>query len=382
MGDWGAWAFQWEGEGIVVKALPDGLEVCCLRLLFELSGEHPELPAAEAEALALTANPSWVTLVREPGVLVLGFPEGTSYPCSRLAYSHAVHKHLFSCAISELKECLARALETGLPELHGGETVAVRVRRAKGTKLVVRAPEMERDLGELLRSRYRIRLVAPDLSLRVLLSTSAHVGTTVWEQAKEPLRKRRAQHRSFFSPISLPPKLARAMVNLAAVAPGSTVLDPFCGTGGILLEAGEMGMRLIGGDLDPRMVEGCRRNLAQFGLGALRLQNADVGELGDLLRGERVDAVVTDPPYGRASSTRGEGLREVYSRLFKVSEELLAPGGRLVLSLPDPSLAQTRRGLRLLHQFRYPVHKSLTRHLLVFERCCRTNRPDTENAHD
>ncbi len=42
------------------------------------------------------------------------------------------------------------------------------------------------------------------------------------------------------------PKLARCMVNLTGVKENDLVLDPFCGTGGILIEAGIMGARVIG----------------------------------------------------------------------------------------------------------------------------------------
>lgn len=63
----------------------------------------------------------------------------------------------------------------------------------------------------------------------------------------------------------LPPKLAQVMLNLAKVQPESTVLDPFCGTGVILTEAALRGLRLQGSDLNPRMVDYTRANLAWLG---------------------------------------------------------------------------------------------------------------------
>ena len=71
----------------------------------------------------------------------------------------------------------------------------------------------------------------------------------------------------------LPPKLAQIMINLAlGVAnfsvessnfPGTpTLLDPFCGTGVILQEAALASFRVYGTDLEPRMIDFTKVNLA------------------------------------------------------------------------------------------------------------------------
>lgn len=75
----------------------------------------------------------------------------------------------------------------------------------------------------------------------------------------------------------LPPKLAQIIINLAGqeiqvgtnknhsllVEPVHPInlLDPFCGTGVILQEALLMGYRVIGTDIEPRMIESSRTNL-------------------------------------------------------------------------------------------------------------------------
>ncbi|MFZ6030298.1 MAG: TRM11 family SAM-dependent methyltransferase [Chloroflexota bacterium] len=90
---------------------------------------------------------------------------------------------------------------------------------------------------------------------------------------------------------SLPPRLARAMVNLAW--PAKSLLDPCCGTGSVLLEAATLGMQTYGVDRNPKMVGMSRKNLAHFGL------TAEVAR-GSAQKYERnVDAIVTDLPYGR-----------------------------------------------------------------------------------
>ncbi|QQS21538.1 hypothetical protein IPM09_03360 [Candidatus Saccharibacteria bacterium] len=62
----------------------------------------------------------------------------------------------------------------------------------------------------------------------------------------------------------LPPKLARMMVNMlgsSAHVPGSTVLDPFCGTGVLLQEAALLGFGVYGTDLSAKMVDYTQANL-------------------------------------------------------------------------------------------------------------------------
>jgi tRNA G10 N-methylase Trm11 len=62
----------------------------------------------------------------------------------------------------------------------------------------------------------------------------------------------------------LPPKLAQIIINLSVSSQDTeraAVLDPFCGTGVILQEAGLMGMSTYGTDIDERMVRYTRDNI-------------------------------------------------------------------------------------------------------------------------
>ena len=51
-------------------------------------------------------------------------------------------------------------------------------------------------------------------------------------------------------PSSLHPRLARAFVNLTGISKGE-LYDPFCGAGGILIEAALCGFIAVGSDIDP-----------------------------------------------------------------------------------------------------------------------------------
>ena len=64
----------------------------------------------------------------------------------------------------------------------------------------------------------------------------------------------------------LPPKLAMMMINLAGQSLGATILDPFCGSGTILMEAATIGYtNLMGSDISPKAIDDTRQNFAWQG---------------------------------------------------------------------------------------------------------------------
>ena len=111
---------------------------------------------------------------------------------------------------------------------------------------------------------------------------------------------------------SLPARLARAIVNLT-VSPGDRLLDPCCGTGTIILEAVQMGVKAVGYDVNVRMVVATQKNLKHYGL------SAEV-HLGDarLISG-RFDAVITDFPYGIGLDRNMTLDREILVRIRQLA---------------------------------------------------------------
>jgi len=178
----------------------------------------------------------------------------------------------------------------------------------------------------------------------------------------------------FRRPVSLPPKLARAAANLARVMPGDRVLDPFLGTGALLAESGLLGARLYGIDRDPDMVRGALRNFRHLGVTAEELVVGDARTL-DFPDGFReFSSIVTDPPYGRASSTGGEETASLVASVVGRWWQRLAPNGRLVVIVPagGPPLE-----VGPAPRFSVPVrvHRSLTREFRVYERVGSTRSP-------
>ena len=101
----------------------------------------------------------------------------------------------------------------------------------------------------------------------------------------------RHNNKPYFTSSSLPSRLARALVNLVFPTARS-VLDPFCGTGSLLLEAQMLGLIAYGIDWNRKMVGMTRCNLEHFGY------KAQVEQANALECNWTADAIVTDLPYG------------------------------------------------------------------------------------
>jgi tRNA (guanine10-N2)-dimethyltransferase len=122
------------------------------------------------------------------------------------------------------------------------------------------------------------------------------------------------QHDSkpFHTTSSLPSRLARALVNLVA-PPTQAILDPFCGTGSILLEASAIGLASYGLDKNIKMTGMSRLNLAHFSY------PVQVG-WGDALEcQQKVGAIVTDLPYGRILKIDRQSLLAILKHLANLA---------------------------------------------------------------
>jgi len=150
-------------------------------------------------------------------------------------------------------------------------------------------------------------------------------------------------NRPFFKPVSLDPRLARAMVNIACPE-GGKLLDPFCGTGGILLESMLSGVEAYGGDLDPEMVRGCSENLAwaktEFvteSQAVVRMASVEHAS-SEWADEAPFDGFAFDPPYGRNSWKTEDGW-ELFRTTLAACGAVAAPKANLVTLLPWPASA-------------------------------------------
>jgi len=242
-------------------------------------------------------------------------------------------------------------------------SVAVRAEDVRG-ETGVDTQRVERELGDVLVERgFSVDLEDPDHELRALFSAGTCVlGWLVTESVRE-YGSRKPTDRPFFQPGSMDPLLARALANIAGARPDATVLDPMCGTGGILIEAGLVGARVLGIDAQQKMVRGTQENLDHFLDGDWDVLCGDARSLPVLDGG--VDAVVFDTPYGRQSKIEGR-LDELVLEALREARRV-APRCVVVGDRPWAQAAH-ETGWRTEAAFDRPVHRSLTRYVLALGR--------------
>lgn len=148
----------------------------------------------------------------------------------------------------------------------------------------------------------------------------------------------------------LPPKLARMMINLSTIpAQDAVLLDPFCGSGTVLMEAALLGCeKMIGSDIAPSAVEDTKTNLAWlhkegFAFPDPELIVSTAANLHARVKPLTVDLIVTEPFLGnprRGSENKKEieaivmELIGLYKDSFASLYKLLKPGGTIVVASP------------------------------------------------
>ena len=224
----------------------------------------------------------------------------------------------------------------------------------------------EAQIGDIIGAKGRVNFRNPNFILRAIKVDIWYLAKLVYSQDIKEMEKRRSPLRPFFSPVSMHPRYAKFLVNSTMCIPGDTILDPFCGTGGILIEAGLMGLRAIGNDVSLSMVMGARLNCKFYGLSNVKITNLDVS---DLFLEENVDGIATDFPYGRNSAVFTADGIDLYRNAFIKFHEFLKEGKRCSVVVSDLKSLDSAQGLFSPVKI-IPVrqHKSLTRFYSVLVR--------------
>jgi 23S rRNA G2445 N2-methylase RlmL len=153
------------------------------------------------------------------------------------------------------------------------------------------------------------------------------------------LSDRTMRHRTYkieHQRASLRPTLAAALVRLAGMRPGQTILDPTCGAGTVLAEtlamvgASRQPSPVCGGDIDRTAVRLAAVNLRR--LGRVLLCRWDAARMP--LAEASVDRIVSNPPFGKQLG-RPEEIGPLYCRLVIEYDRVLKPSGRAVLLVSD-----------------------------------------------
>jgi len=335
-----------------------------MKYTFELSKEHSTIPKAEVIACLQAENIPYNIVETNEDIFIIDTSakvEELKQMTNRLSFAFHVNEFLFSCKPSP-ETIKQNAMDNPL-KTKG--SIAVRYKNRSNetdSKSVVKA------LAEIYTKDRQVALIKPDNEIRALLTDNdVYVGLNITEIDRTQFEERKVQHRPFFSPISLHPKLARALVNLSGIRKDGILLDPFCGTGGFLIEGGLIGAKVIGSDIEQKMIDGGKKTLDFYNIKECKLFCSDIGDINNHV--SKVDAVVTDLPYGKSTTTKGEDIQGLYERAFRNIADVLKKHGKAVIGLSNKemiALGKSYFSLIEVHEWR--AHRSLTRYFAVYQK--------------
>lgn len=153
---------------------------------------------------------------------------------------------------------------------------------------------------------------------------------------------------------TLPPKLARIMVNFAQVKEGGVVWDPFCGSGTILLESLLSGINVLGSDIDPKALMYTEENIKwlsennligdiKYDLFQLDILNPN-RRIVNQIKNTGVDAVICEPYMGppqkryidyKEADKLLNNVKDLYINLFDILSRISFEGFRVVIVIPS-----------------------------------------------
>ena len=310
------------------------------------SGWHPTLFRAEVKALTGPIE------VMHPRVLYIPLTESTLPRLSRAALlddvlSLSARYWVYSETSQEdLSRTIAEWARLNLPE----GSFAVRARKL-GTGIPgFSSSEIESEVGALVMSDSNpVDLQEPENEISVVIAgpddgpihrddIGQNSPIVVWGLRQPGWQRdsyagRAPTDRPFFQPVSLDPRQAKLMISLAhrRSAETKTVVDPFCGTGGIAIEAALQGIEVLASDLDPRMVEGTLENLEWAGTSA-SVETCGASDIASLWGNKSNCCFVFDPPYGRSSWKSGDGA-ELFLEALSAAQDI-DPSGSICTMLP------------------------------------------------
>ena len=342
------------------------MELLCIQ-----SQEHPKLPQCELKAvIECEEREATLNVITEGLVIVSGISEENideyyQILTRRLGYTHEVHQILKTSNVSDFDEDIL-SLDW---QDYIDENFAVRVKRFNSD---IDTVAFERNAGALILEKcnnIKVRLKNPKSLVRlVAFKDIIYIAIEKYHLDKKHFEDIKPHKRPFFYPGSMSPKLARCMVNLSRVKAGQLLLDPFCGTGGILIEAGLIGCKVVGSDVNWKMKNGSAINLDYCGIKDYRTFHLDVRELKMY---EKVASVVTDPPYGISTSTGDIDGDDIFKEFFHAIYDNMAEDAYLCMASPhyvdlNPMIDEV--GFELVEQYSIKMHRSLTRIISVIKK--------------
>ena len=268
-----------------------------MKHIFLLSGDYIDLGKEEVLSLFNAKNHKLVDRL-----LVTDLTEDLDEKLiKRLALTKNIYQFLFECKAGELNDLMKKFDWNSVYR----DDFCLRVNDFNFEKFNNKTKRLsEKNLaGHIWRSlsNPKVNLEKPKTQIELFFIDDRTYCGLLIKKLDYNFDSRKSHMRPFPHPSSMHPKVARALINISEIKNGEILLDPFCGTGGFLIEAGLMGIKTIGYDINKIMTRGCKENLKYFRIKNWKIKNKNALHIND-----KFDYLVTDLPYGLNSNAMAD----------------------------------------------------------------------------
>jgi tRNA (guanine10-N2)-dimethyltransferase len=354
------------------------------KLFFLLSGENGTLPAAEVKAILEAEGYAYSNVCEFDQILRLEAAlESVKVVPVRSAYTRVCAQELL-VANATYKDISEAAAKVDFSQaIKPGESFVVRINRIKNyADAEINTMTLEVKLGAQILKQTpgaKVNLKNPDKTIiGIITNDQLILGLKLTDITSKTFSERRPRKKPFFHPSAMPSKMARCMINLAHAKAECILLDPFCGTGTSLIEGTFIGCRAVGIDAQRRMAKGSKKNAEFFNIHPEGVLLADSRKIPLY----KADAIITDPPYGRSSSTLKSTTKQLVKDVLAASTALLSIGQRICIAMPispdstgkvvkmsdEISAFVADLGFVALEHHQVYIHATLTREIVVYEK--------------
>jgi len=340
--------------------------------LFHLSGEAPELALAEVKALFDTYGLKY-KIADKKGHLALVESEANEKQIRRLSERSALIKSagLLVATLKNLELKNFDKINWSFVQI----PFAVRVEDLIGLTQAGIEAKLAGPIWWHLERKGKlpeVNLTNPKTTVYFIIDKNKiYVQKLLWKAQKGRFEAREPIKKPAFHPTALKPKLARLLVNLSRVKEKELVLDPFCGTSSTLIEAALIGTKIAGVDIDEDMINASKINLKFYKIKNHNLILGNATKLEKEFKKNSVDAIATDPPYGRSSRVGAKNILELYKGFLISANNVLKKGRYLAMLYPHYAKIEKfvqKNKWKTIDKGSWYVHGGLTRKCLVLQK--------------
>ncbi len=315
-------------------------------LLFHLSGENIDI--ALSEVITLTEQENFMLI---DNYLVLNTDKKDLE--KRLAFTHTIYNLLFISTRSNIHKDI---------ESYDWSSI---YKKDFSVRAIDSDTIKEKQLAELVHKKIKnpkVNLKNPTTEIIFLFTKTKIIAATKNKDIEKSFKERRSHLRPAPHPTSLHPRLARALINITGIKKGQ-LLDPFCGAGGILIEAGLMGLKPVGYDLDKIMLKRAKINLDHYKIKDYELFQEDSTNIK-----KRSNYIMTDLPYGKNSKLSTKDLEKLYLGFLKTVKKILKDKAIIIFpNFINYKKLIEKSELNTIKEFDHFLHRSLSKKIVLLK---------------